>query len=85
MTELFESAPTKDKFVKNASSNRADKIVKNLSKSKNLKNNKSKNLMHVQNIGAIGEHTFLTSGTKEAFNYLRQVFIKAPILQHFNP
>ena len=27
---------------------------------------------------------FLTSNAKKAFNYLKQIFIKAPILQHFD-
>ena len=54
---------------------------KNLSKSKKLKNAKSKIQMR---IGATGELTFLISGTKETFNQLRQAFTKAPILQHFD-
>ena len=28
---------------------------------------------------------FLTSGSKKAFTELRQVFIKAPIIHHFDP
>ena len=28
---------------------------------------------------------FLTPDAKEAFNHWRQAFIKAPILQHFDP
>ena len=32
----------------------------------------------------IGEPTFLIPDTKEAFNRLRQVFIKASILWHFD-
>ena len=35
-------------------------------------------------IGATGESTFLTPGTKEVVNQLRQAFSKAPILQHFD-
>ena len=31
------------------------------------------------------ESTFLTPCTKKTFNQLRQAFIKAPILQHFDP
>ena len=31
------------------------------------------------------ESIFLTSGAREAFNQLRQAFIKAPILRHFDP
>ena len=36
-------------------------------------------------IEAMREPTFLTPGTREGFNQLRQAFIKAPILRHFNP
>ena len=36
------------------------------------------------NIRATEESNFLTPDTKKAFNHLRQAFIKAPILQHFN-
>ena len=32
----------------------------------------------------MGESTFLIPGTKKAFNQLRQVFTKAPILRHFD-
>ena len=53
-----------------------DKTGKNLSKFKKLKNKKFKSLTHIR---AIGESLFLTSGIKEAFNYLRQAFIKALI------
>ena len=46
---------------------------RNLTKSKNLfKSKKTKS-------------GFLTSGAKKAFTKLRQVFIKASILQHFDP
>ena len=47
------------------SSDKANKIVVNLSKNK-----KSRNLMHMLNIGAIGECNFLTSDAKKVFNYL---------------
>ena len=33
----------------------------------------------------MGEPLFLTPGTKEAFNQLRQAFTKASMLQHFDP
>ena len=44
-----------------------------------LKNNKSKKLMYISNIRAIGKFIFLTTNTKKVFNYLRLIFIKAPI------
>ena len=54
---------------------------KNLSKSKKSKNVKS----GVQTrLGATGESTFLTPNARKAFNQLRQAFIKAPILWHFD-
>ena len=54
---------------------------KNLSKSKKLKNAKSR----VQTrLGATGELTFLIPDAREAFNQFRQAFTKAPILQHFD-
>ena len=56
---------------------KADKMGKNSSKSKKSKNEKSENSTHIR---AMEEPMFLTSGAKEAFNYLRQAFIKAPIL-----
>ena len=37
------------------------------------------------NIGAIGEPNFLISNAKKVFNHLWLAFIKAPILQHFDP
>ena len=54
---------------------------KNLSKSKKSKNIKSE----IQTrLGATEELTFLTSNAREAFNQLKQVFTKAPILWYFN-
>ena len=50
---------------------------RNLSKSEKSKNAKSRIQMRIR---AIGELTFLISGTKEVFNQLRQMFNKAPIL-----
>ena len=48
---------------------------------------KSKNVkFEIQTrIGAMEKPTFLILDAKKAFNQLRQVFTKAPILQHFNP
>ena len=55
--------------------NKANKTIVNSSK-----NNKSRNLMYILNIGAIKEPTFLISNAKKAFNYLWLIFIKAPML-----
>ena len=63
---------------------RADETFKNLSKSKKAKNDKSESSTRSSNIGAIGEPIFLTPGVKNAFNYLKQAFTKAPILRHFD-
>ena len=60
-------------------SSRADKMV---FKSRMLKNKKSEIWTH---FGAMEEPIFLTPNTKKAFNPLRQAFIKASILQHFDP
>ena len=48
------------------------------------KNEKSRNLTRVPNIGAMGEPNFLNFNAKKAFNHLRLAFIKAPILRHFD-
>ena len=55
---------------------------KNLSISKKLKNAKSGIQTRIR---VTEEPTFLTPGTKKAFNQLREAFIKAPILRHFDP
>ena len=85
--ELSESAlkafGVKNKVVE-GDGNRADATIRNLSKSKKLKNNKFGNLMCIWTIEAMGKLSFLTRDTKKAFNYLRQAFIKAPILQYFD-
>ena len=64
---------------------KANETIRNLFKSKKLKNNKSRNLTYVSIFKATREPTFLTLDAKEAFNYLRQTFIKALILWHFDP
>ena len=61
--------------------NRADKTVVD---SFTSKNKKSRKLTHISNIGAKREPNFLTPDAKKTFNHLRLVFIKAPILQHFD-
>ena len=61
-------------------SDKADEMVVNLSKNK-----KSKKLMRVPNVGATRKLNFLTSDAKKTFNHLRLAFIKALILQHFDP
>ena len=45
-------------------------MVIDLSKSNKLKNNKSKNLMHLPNIEATKKSIYLISSIKKAFNYL---------------
>ena len=54
---------------------RADETIMDLSK-----NEKSRKLMYMPNIGATREPNFLTSNAKKTFNYLQLVFIKASIL-----
>ena len=61
---------------------KADKTVVDLFK---FKNEKSRKLTHMPNIGVTRESNFLTLNAKKTFNYLRLAFIKAPILQHFEP
>ena len=62
---------------------RVDEMVRNLSKSKRLKNTKSEIPTYI-NFGAMREPIFLTPSARKTFNRLRQAFIKAPILQHFD-
>ena len=69
-----------DNKVVSDGGSRANETVVNLSK-----NNKFRNLMCVPNIGAMKKSNFLTPDVKKAFNHLRLAFIKAPILQHFDP
>ena len=88
LTSLLKTTGSSDSALKAFRANnnevvggcsRANETVVNLSK-----NDKSKNLTRVSNIGATGEHNFLTPNTKKAFNHLWLAFIKAPILQHFD-
>ena len=58
---------------------RANGTVINLSK-----NEKSRNLTHMPNIGATKKLNFLTPHAKKTFNYLRLVLIKASIFRHFD-
>ena len=53
------------KFIYN-DNNRTNKTVMNL-----FKNNKSRNLIYILNIGTIEEPIFLITNTKKAFNYLK--------------
>ena len=59
---------------------KANKIVVNLSKNK-----KFKNLTYMSNIRATGKPSFLIPNAKKTFNHLWLAFIKALILQHFDP
>lgn len=53
-----------------------DKMFKNLSKFKKLKNKKSGNLMPILNIRVIKKDIFLTFNIRKVFNYLKQMFIQ---------
>ena len=55
---------------------------RNLSKSKKSKNIKSEKQTRIK---AIREPTFLNPDAREAFNQLRQVVTKTPILRYFDP
>ena len=59
-----------NEVVGSIGSQKANEMVKNLSKSKKSKNTKSEILTHI-NIKAIGEFIFLTPGTREDFNHLQ--------------
>ena len=59
-----------------------DKIDNEVGK-KDLKTSKSKNLFKKSAKKTVGSD-FLTPGAKLAFTKLRQVFLKAPILYHFD-
>ena len=60
----------KNMFFKN-NSNKANKIVVDLSKLNKLKNDKFKKLIHMPNIEAKKEPGFLMLNVKKVFNYLR--------------
>ena len=67
--ELAERAfKVEDKVVKDG--NRVDKMVVDFSKSKKLKNNKSRNLTCIPIFRATKEPIFPTSNAKKAFNCL---------------
>ena len=68
-----------DNEVVSNNSDKTNKIIVNL-----FKNNISKILMCMPNIGAIRKPTFLTFNAKKVFNHLKQAFIKALIFQHFD-
>lgn len=59
-------------------------MVVNLSKFNKSKNSKSENLTFIPNIKAMRKPMFQISSARKAFNYLKQVFIEAQILQHFD-
>ena len=48
------------------------------------KNEKSRKLTCMLNIGATEKPNFLTFNARKAFNYLRLAFIEAPIFRHFD-
>ena len=68
-----------NKVVRGVDGNRANEKIKNLSKSKTSKNEKSGNPT-CTNIRVTREHIFLTPGARKIFNLLKQAFTKAPIL-----
>ena len=60
--------------VVDSGDSKTNKTIINLSK-----NNKSKDSTYLPNIRTTKKSTFLIYNTKKAFNYLKQVFIKALI------
>ena len=85
-TGLSEKSPLKafragNNEVVGGGGSRADETVVDSSTSKN---EKSRKLTYMPNIGATEESNFLTPDAKEAFNHLRLVFIEALILRHFD-
>ena len=86
-TGLFKkSAPKTFKVGNNevvwGDSDRANETVIDLSK---FKNEKSRKLTCIPNIGATREPNFLTLDAKKDFNHLWLAFIKALIFWYFNP
>ena len=85
LTSIFKTIGSSDLALRELGT---DEIVRSGGKandrnlSKKFKNAKSEIQMRVR---TTEEPTFLTPGTKEVFNQLRQVFTKAPILWHFDP
>ena len=68
-----------NKKIVSVSRDRANETVINL-----FKNNISRNLMYMLYIAATKKPTFLILNAKKAFNHLKQMFIKALILWHFD-
>lgn len=66
---ILKTFKTNDiKIIKSINIKKADKIVKNLFKSKKLKNKKFKNLMYIK---IIRKSIFLNPNAKKTFNYLQ--------------
>ena len=83
MAKLLDSAlkvfRVDDNEIIDNGSSETNKMVINSSK-----NNKSRNLIYMPNIGAMKKPIFLISNAKKTFNFLRQAFIKAPIFYYFD-
>ena len=62
---VLKAFKANDNKVVGEGNGRANKMVINLSK-----NEKSRNLIHVSNIGAMTKSNFLISNVKKVFNYL---------------
>lgn len=59
-----------NKIIEIVDSNKVNKMVKNVFKSKKLKNKKFENLKHLQNIEATKKPIFLIFGARKTFNHL---------------
>lgn len=57
-----------DNAIGRSEDGRTNEMIRNLFRSKNLKNNKSESLTSFSNIKAIKRPIFLTSNTKKAFS-----------------